>query len=74
MYDHATITLPRDGSAPQAIIPIVDGYECQDCKQKTQNRAVMKQHGNKAHDKQRVADEDLYKVVRLQSWFDARRA
>ena len=34
----------------------------------------MKKHGNKAHDKQRVADEELYEVVQLQSWFDDRRA
>ncbi|OAF54217.1 hypothetical protein VC83_09543 [Pseudogymnoascus destructans] len=34
----------------------------------------MKQHGNKVHSKQRVADEDLFQPVQLQSWFDERRA
>jgi Mg-chelatase subunit ChlI len=34
----------------------------------------MKKHGNKIHDKRRVADEDLYQIVQLQSWFDDRRA
>ena len=33
-----------------------------------------KKHGNKTHHKRRVADEDLYQVVPLQSWFDDRRA
>jgi hypothetical protein len=56
------------------MIPIVDGLQCQECAFKSQSKKKVKQHGNKAHDKQRVADEDLYKVVRLQSWFDARRA
>ena len=74
IYDHTTITLPSDGSAPQPIIPIIDGYKCQSCIYKTQNRSVIKQHGNKAHSKQRVADVELYEVVRLQSWFDDRRA
>jgi hypothetical protein len=34
----------------------------------------MKKHGNKDHEKQRVRDEDLYKIVQLQSWFDDQRA
>jgi hypothetical protein len=29
----------------------------------------MKEHGNKAHGKKRVADEDLFNPVKLQSWF-----
>jgi hypothetical protein len=34
----------------------------------------MKKHGNRVHSQQRVADEELYEVVKLQSWFDDRRA
>jgi hypothetical protein len=29
----------------------------------------MKKHGNKAHDKKSVADDKLFKGVKLQSWF-----
>jgi hypothetical protein len=29
----------------------------------------LKQHGNKIHQKKRVADEDLFHPVKLQSWF-----
>ncbi|OBT44378.1 hypothetical protein VE00_07062 [Pseudogymnoascus sp. WSF 3629] len=40
----------------------------------TQSWVALKQHGNKAHNKQRIADEDLYEIVQLQSWFNDRRA
>lgn len=73
-YDHSSVPLPSNGSAPQPIIPVLDGHLCKGCPYKTQSRDAMKKHGNKAHDKQRVADEELYEVVQLQSWFDDRRA
>jgi hypothetical protein len=72
-YDHATVRLPNDGTAPQPIIPVVDGFKCQDCAYKTQSRDAMKKHGNKDHNKKRVADEELYTSVRLQSWFGEKR-
>jgi hypothetical protein len=72
-YDYATIPLPQDGSAPQPIIPIVDGFVCRDCPVKSQNRRVMRQHANKDHDKKWVADKDMFKVVQLQSWFGEKR-
>jgi hypothetical protein len=40
----------------------------------TQSREAVKQHGNKVHGKQRVPDEQLYRIVQLQSWFDDRKA
>jgi hypothetical protein len=73
VYDHATVLLPVDGLAPQPIIPIVDGFLCQDCLYKTQSRDAMKKHRNKAYSKKRVADEDLFQLVRLQSWFGEKR-
>jgi hypothetical protein len=66
--------LPSNGLAPQPIIPVVGGHLCNECPYKTQSRDAMKKHGNKIHDKRRVADEDLYQIVQLQSWFDDRRA
>ena len=33
----------------------------------------MRQHANRAHNKKRVADEDICQVVRSQSWFGERR-
>jgi Orsellinic acid/F9775 biosynthesis cluster protein D len=73
-YDHASVPLPSNRSAPQPIIPVLDGHLCKGCPYKTQSRDAMKKHGNIAHDKQRVADNELYEVVQLQSWFDDRRA
>jgi Orsellinic acid/F9775 biosynthesis cluster protein D len=73
-YDYSTVPLPTDGLAPQPIIPIVDGCECRHCPDdekrfKTQSRDAMKKHGNKAHSLKRIADDELFRVVRLQSWF-----
>jgi hypothetical protein len=73
-YDHTTVTLPPDGSAPQPVIPVLEGHLCRTCPYKTQSRDAMKKHGNKEHSKKRAADEELYEVVQLQSWFDDRRA
>jgi hypothetical protein len=72
-YDHASVQLPADGLAPQPIIPIVNGFQCRECPFKTQSRDAMRKHGNKVHGKKRVADEDIFRVVRLQSWFGEKR-
>jgi len=73
-YDYTNIRLPGNGTAPQPIIPVLDGHLCQDCPYITQNRKVFRQHSNKSHGKQRVPDEELYRIVQIQSWFDDRRA
>jgi Orsellinic acid/F9775 biosynthesis cluster protein D len=73
-YNHASVQLPSNGLAPQPIIPVVDGHLCKDCQYMSQNRDVMRQHSNKAHNKKRVADEELFQSRQLQSWFDDRRA
>jgi hypothetical protein len=72
-YDHATVALPPDGSSPQPIIPIVDGFMCRECPFKTQDHSNIRKHANQAHDKKRVADEDIFQAVRLQSWFGEKR-
>ena len=72
-YEHFNVPLPIDGSAPQPIIPVVNGFACWDCPFKTQSRVAMRQHGNQAHKKKRVADEEMFKVVRMQSWFGEKR-
>ena len=72
-YEHAAIPLPNDGSAPQPIIPVVDGFACRECTYKTRDRSNIRKHGNKAHNKKRIADEDMFQVVRLQSWFGQKR-
>jgi hypothetical protein len=74
VYDHMSIELPQENSAPQPIIPVVDGFQCRTCPFKSQSRKKIKQHGNKEHEKKRVADEEVFRVVRVQSWFDDRRA
>jgi len=73
VYDHGSAQLPADGSAPQPIIPIVDGFACRECPFKTQGRPTMQQHANKAHDKKGAKDEEICRAVRLQSWFGKKR-
>ena len=68
-YDYASIQLPADGLAPQPIIPIVDGFVCKECLHKTRDHSNIRKHANKAHNKKRVADKDLFDAVKLQSWF-----
>jgi hypothetical protein len=72
-YDYTDVRLPDDGSAPQPIIPIVDGFICQECPFKTRDRSNIRKHGNQLHNKKNVADEDILRAVRLQSWFGERR-
>lgn len=72
-YDFSTIQLPEDGSRPQPIIPVIDGLQCQTCPFKSSNRKGMKVHGNEEHKKQRVSDDELFRKVRLQSWFQDHR-
>jgi hypothetical protein len=69
VYDHASVPLPSDGLAPQPIVPVVDRFACRHCTYKTQSRDAIRKHANKAHNQKRAADEDVCRVVRLQSWF-----
>jgi Orsellinic acid/F9775 biosynthesis cluster protein D len=72
-YNSASVSLPHDGLAPQPIIPIVDGFACRDCLFKSVNRGVIRQHGNKAHNKKGVLDDEIFQAARLQSWFGEKR-
>ena len=75
-YDSRTIKRPKDGSKPQPTIPVDDGIECRLCAAESRNRLFktsnrksmkksMKVHGNKVHKRIRVADDELYRVVRV---------
>jgi len=68
-YDHASIALPTDGLAPQPIVLVVDGFQCQQCPFRRTSRKAMKVHGNRAHSLKRVADDQLFQCVQLQTWF-----
>ncbi|KFY94163.1 hypothetical protein V498_04016 [Pseudogymnoascus sp. VKM F-4517 (FW-2822)] len=68
-YDHSTVELPRDGSAPQPVIPVVDGFQCRECPFKSCSRKVVRVHWNEVHDRKRLKDEELFRFVRLQTWF-----
>jgi Orsellinic acid/F9775 biosynthesis cluster protein D len=41
-YGHIAVTLLSDGSIPQSIIPIVDGFQCKECPFKTQDRSNIR--------------------------------
>ena len=73
-YKHSTIALPTNGLAPQPIIPVVDGLQCQKCLDYcSTSRKKMKVHGNKEHSLKRIANDELFQPVRIQSWFQDSR-
>jgi hypothetical protein len=67
------VRLPLDGSKPQPILLVLDGFQCQECAYKTRNRKAVREHANKQHNKKRVKDEYVFRAVRLQSWFGEKR-
>ncbi|KAM3066212.1 hypothetical protein ACMFMG_012116 [Clarireedia jacksonii] len=72
VYDHTSIELPQENSAPQPIIPVVDGFQCHECAFKSQNRKIMKVHGNKEHEKKQVADQALFRAPGIGWWMKRR--
>lgn len=73
-YDFQTVPLPLDGQLPQPVLPISDGFKCNDCAYKTINRSVIRKHCNQQHNKQRLKDKELFQAVQLQTWFAEKRA
>jgi Orsellinic acid/F9775 biosynthesis cluster protein D len=53
-YDFRSVPLPLDGSLPQPVLPVLDGFQCRDCVYKTTNRRVMRHYCNTKHDKKRL--------------------
>ena len=72
-YDHGSIPLLRDRSAPQPILPVLDVFACREWAYKTRNRANIPMHANQVHNKKRIADTEICQGVRLRSWFGERR-
>lgn len=69
-YDYSSIQLPANGSTPQPILLVVDGFQCKLCTTfLSTSRKVLKTHGNKKHKLKRVVDNELFQSVRLQTWF-----
>jgi hypothetical protein len=72
-YDSTNIQLPADGSIPQPVVPVVDGFSCRECRFLTISRDMIRKHANREHLKQRKRDKELFNSVRLQSWFGQKR-
>lgn len=71
--DHKSVELPINGSAPQPILPVVDGFRCLFCHFLTISRAKLRAHANKEHSKNGEEDDRVYARVKLQSWFGWKR-
>jgi hypothetical protein len=39
----------------------------------TQDRSNIRKHANKEHGKKRARDEEIFSIVRMQSWFKGKR-
>ena len=72
-YNRTSVRIPADGTAPQPIIPVVDGFACRDCPLKSISQVRMRQHSNQAHGKKRVPEEEMFHSVQLQSWFGEKK-
>ena len=72
-YDHTSVPLPIDGSAPQPVIPVVNRFACWECPYKTRDHSNIRKHANQGHSKKRVPDKDIFRAVQLQSWFSGKR-
>ena len=72
-YDHTSVWLPYDRSGPQPVIPVVDRFQYKKCLYKTRDCSNIRKHANQAYNKKRVANKDIFKAVRLQSWFGEKR-
>ena len=68
-YDFRTVPLPLGGGLPLPILPVINGYQCQHCCFKTQNRSNIRKHGNQKHGQKRATDKEIYREVQLQTWF-----
>ena len=64
-YDFRSVPLPLDGYLPQPVLPIIKGFQCQDCDFKTQNRQAMRKHSNKEHSKKGLKDKQVFRAVQL---------
>jgi hypothetical protein len=73
IYDYSTVQLPVDRSALQPIIPIMDGFQYKECLYKTYDCSNIRKHANQIHNKKRIADDEIFDSVRLQSWFQDSR-
>lgn len=52
-YDFRCVRLPLPGSAPQPGLPVLAGFQCQDCDYMSTNRKAVREHANKTHKKKR---------------------
>src|ERR1700729_4372199 len=68
-YDHSSVQMPPDGSFPQPVIQVHDGFRCKQCPFMTQDHSNIRKHANKEHGQKRARGEGIFSIVRLRSWF-----
>ena len=73
LCSYTDVELPVNGSSPQHIVPVVDGYSCRFCGYLTVSRAQVRMHVNRVHSKPREEDDRISTRVRLQSWYGPKR-
>lgn len=73
-YDVQSILLPLDGSLPQPILPILNGFQCINCSFKSQSQKLLRKHQSKEHNRRYLKNEEICTVVHLQTWFTKKKA
>ena len=73
LRDHRVVELPINGSPPQPILPVVEGFSCRFCPFLTISRDKIRKHANKDHSTLCEKDERICTRVSMQSWFGWKR-
>jgi hypothetical protein len=55
----------RTSPAPQPIIPVIDGFQCQNCEYITRSRKAGREYTNKVYRQKRVPDKEIFTAVQL---------
>ncbi len=73
LRDHRDIELPVNGSPPQPILSVVNGFSCRFWPFLTISRDKVRKHANKDHSKRYEEDERICTRVSMQSWYGWKR-
>jgi hypothetical protein len=72
-YDFHSVPLPLAGLTPQPVLPIFNGFQCQECDYLTRSSDNIRKHNSKEHGK-KAKNKEVFQAVQLQTWFGEKRA
>jgi len=64
-YNCHSVPLPPAGLAPQPVLSIFNGFQCQECDYLTRSRDNIRKHYSKEHGKKHSKDKEIFTAVQL---------